>query len=142
MKDLHLSCMYFMKCPIGKLLLHFLYNLNTPYFAYLMIPFFSSQYYFCIDVCTKHNRYRQNVKCFIWQQQQLQQLPLLTHGCIQQQQHTKYYRKIHMWGLRGKASKCPYGIKHPKIGGGFRENIRDCKRASIGIFPKASKMCM
>ena len=26
-----------------------------------------------------------------------QQLPLLSHDCIQQQQ-TKYYRKIHMWG--------------------------------------------
>jgi len=47
-----------------------------------------------------------------------------------------------MWGLRGKARKCPYGIKHPKIGGGVQENIRDCKRASIGIFPIASKMCM
>jgi len=50
--------------------------------------------------------------------------------------------KIHLWGLRGKARKCTYGKKHPKIGGGFQENIRDCKRASIGIFPIASKMCM
>jgi len=107
-----------------------------------MIPYFSSQYYFCIDVCTKHIRYRQNVKCFICQQQQLQQLPLLSHNNIQQQ-HTKYYRKIHTWGLRGKARKCPYGWdKHPKIGGGVQENITDCKRASIGIFPIASKMCM
>jgi len=22
---------------------------------------------------------------------------------------SKYYRKIHMWGLRGKARKCPFG---------------------------------
>ena len=33
-----------------------------------------------------------------------QQLPLISHGCIQQQQ-TKYYRKIHMQCLRGKARK-------------------------------------
>ena len=25
------------------------------------------------------------------------------------QQHTKYYRKIHLWGLSGKARKCPIG---------------------------------
>jgi len=35
-------------------------------------------------------------------------LPSLSHGCIQQQQ-TKYYRKIHMWELRGKARQCPIG---------------------------------
>jgi len=33
---------------------------------------------------------------FIVHQQQQQHLPLLSHGCIQQQQ-TKYYRKIRMW---------------------------------------------
>jgi len=27
----------------------------------------------------------------------------------QQQQQTTYYRKIHIWGLRGKAKKCPIG---------------------------------
>jgi len=37
-----------------------------------------------------------------------QQLPLLIHGCIQQQQ-TKYYRKIHLWALRGTTRKCPIG---------------------------------
>jgi len=31
--------------------------------------------------------------------QEQQQLPLLSHGCIQQQQ-TTYYRQIHLWGLR------------------------------------------
>ena len=46
--------------------------------------------------------------CNNYYQQQQQQLPLLSHGCIQQQQ-TKYYRKIHMWGLRSKARKCPIG---------------------------------
>ena len=45
---------------------------------------------------------------YAWYQQQQQQLPLLSHGCLQQQQ-TKYYRKIHMWGLRGKDRQCPIG---------------------------------
>ena len=35
-------------------------------------------------------------------------VPLLSHGCIQQHQ-TKYYRKIYLWGIRGKARKCPIG---------------------------------
>jgi len=39
---------------------------------------------------------------------QQQQLPSLSYGCIQQQQ-TKYYRKIHLWDLRGKTRKCPIG---------------------------------
>jgi len=33
-------------------------------------------------------------------------ITLLGHSCIKQQQ-TKCYRKVHLWGLRGKSRKCP-----------------------------------